>query len=92
MGWPTRPEKTTMTLQIEVELCGVSHLAIDDCASGTVAALVSVASVLGKKSNVMAFPYNDNSDLWSNLQISTCEFQGPELLKKRSQRETLCMR
>ena len=52
-----------MTLQIKVELRGISHLAVYHCASGTVSALVTVTLVLWEEPDMVAFPNDNDSDL-----------------------------
>lgn len=78
MRWSTRPEKTTVTLQIEVKLRGVSHLAVDHCASWAISAPVSITWVLGEEPDVVSFSDNNDGDLWRNLQVGTGELQGFE--------------
>ena len=63
MCWSTRPEKTAMTLQIEVEFCGISYLAVYHCASGTVSAPVSVSVVPREKPDMVAFSDDNDGDL-----------------------------
>ena len=75
MRWSACPEKTAVALQIEVELRGISHLAVDHCASWTVSTLVSVSSILREEPDVVTFSDDNNGDLRRNFQVGTGEFQ-----------------
>ena len=46
MGGASGSEKTSVTLEIKVKFGRMCHLAIHDCASWTVTALISIALIL----------------------------------------------
>ena len=64
-----------MTLQIEVELHGISHLAVNYCTGWTISTPVSVSFILREEPDVVPFSDDNNGDLRRNFQISTGELQ-----------------
>jgi hypothetical protein len=65
----TRAEKTTVRLQVKVELGGMRDLAVNDGSSAAVSAAVGVALALGEEADVVAFPDDENGDLGVDVEV-----------------------
>lgn len=88
MSWSTGAQKTSMALQVEIELGRMSNLAINDSACRTVATLITVTFVGGEESsnslksesadlgsyrpNMVAFTNHNDGDFWINSKFSAC--------------------
>ncbi len=66
------PQKTTVTLQVPVELYRVCNTSVEDGSSGTIAA--SVGIVQGIHSDMMALYDDKESYGWPDVEFLTCRY------------------
>lgn len=60
-----------MTLKVEIEFCGMGYFTIYHSSSRAIATFVTISFIYRKETNVMAFPNDDNRDLWIDPKFST---------------------
>lgn len=62
MGRPACPKEASVALEIEIKLCGVRNVTIDDSARRTVTTPISLALSHREEADVVPFADNDDGD------------------------------
>jgi hypothetical protein len=81
MRGATRPQKTTVALEIEVKLGRMGNLTIDDSARWAVTTPVGIPGVLWEESDVMPLANNNHGDSWFDFEFLASSSQSQEFCK-----------
>jgi hypothetical protein len=72
MGRTAGTEQSTVTLQIKVKFDRIDNIAVDDCASRAISALITLVLRLREEENMVTFANNDKRDGGVETQFFAC--------------------